>query len=168
MPSGHRITSSSSTIRRSGTDSILAGPRASLAAGGLKIDTINSHHSGVPEVAWLVQVDGLVIYHNGDCQPSDPVSEHAYLRTKAEAIDLAFVFPLYQESEAYGFQNLDLFRKFRVRAAFPMHVQAGDARYQDFQKNFRSRFPDSPVQVPMRIGQRFVYEKGRITELDRP
>jgi len=147
---------------------ILAGPRASLAAGGLKIDTINSHHSGVPEVGWLVQVDGLVIYHNGDCQPSDPASENDYLRTKAEAIDLAFVFPLYQASEAYGVQNLDLFKKFRIRAAFPMHVQAGDARYLDFQKDFRSRFPDSPVQVPMRMGQRFVYEKGWIGSSNRP
>ena len=42
-----------------------------LKSGGLEIATINSHHSGVPEVAWLIKVDGLVIYHNGDCQPDD-------------------------------------------------------------------------------------------------
>jgi L-ascorbate metabolism protein UlaG (beta-lactamase superfamily) len=36
--------------------------------------------------------------------------------------------------------------------------------YLDFQKDFRSRFPDSPVHVPMRMGQKFVYEKGRIKD----
>jgi L-ascorbate metabolism protein UlaG (beta-lactamase superfamily) len=47
----------------------LVGPRAELKSAGLEIATINSHHSGVPEVAWLIKVDGLVVYHNGDCQP---------------------------------------------------------------------------------------------------
>jgi len=42
-------------------------------AGGLEIATINSHHSGIPEVAWLIKADGLVVYHNGDCRPEDEV-----------------------------------------------------------------------------------------------
>jgi len=72
----------------------LVGPRAELTSGGLEIATINSHHSGVPEVAWLVEVDGLVIYHNGDCQPDDPASSYDFLRKKANHIDLAFVPPV--------------------------------------------------------------------------
>lgn len=62
----------------------LVGPRAELKSGGLEIATINSHHSGVPEVAWLVKVDGIVLYHNGDCQPADPRAEHVFLKTKAD------------------------------------------------------------------------------------
>jgi L-ascorbate metabolism protein UlaG (beta-lactamase superfamily) len=139
----------------------LVGPRSELKSGGLEIATINSHHSGVPEVAWLIKVDGLVIYHNGDCQPGDPAAEHDFLRTKADAIDLAFVFPIFKESEKYGRQNLDLFKKFRVRAAFPMHVEAGGAMSLEFQKDFRSRFPDSPVFVPMNMGQKFIFADGR-------
>ena len=39
----------------------LIGPRAELKSGGLDIVTINSHHSGGPEMAWLVKVERLVI-----------------------------------------------------------------------------------------------------------
>lgn len=138
------------------------GPRAELKSDGLEIATINSQHSGVPEVAWLVKVDGLVIYHNGDCLPDDPSSEYDFLKTKTEAIDLAFVFPVYEEGQKYTIQSLDFFKKFRVRAAFPMHVQAGDAMYLAFQKAFQAKFPGLSIHVPMKMGQEFVYEKGRI------
>ena len=140
----------------------LVGPRAELKSGGLEIATVNSHHSGVPEVGWLVKVDGLVIYHNGDCQPDDPSSEHDFLKTKTDEIDLAFVFPVYEEGQKYTIQNKDFFKKFRVRAAFPMHVQAGNPMYLGFQKAFQAAFPGLSIQVPMSMGQRFVYDKGGI------
>jgi len=141
----------------------LVGPRAELKSGSLEIATINSHHSGVPEVAWLVRVDGLVIYHNGDCRPDDPSAEHDFLKTKTDAIDLAFVFPVYEEGQKYTIQNVDFFTKFRVRAAFPMHAQAGDAMYLGFQKAFQDKFPGLPIYVPMKMGQKFIYANGRIT-----
>lgn len=142
----------------------LVGPRAGLKTSGLEIDTINSHHSGVPEVAWLVKVDGLVIYHNGDCQPPDAASEHDYLRTKTSSIDLAFIAPVFEEGQKYTIQNLDLFGKFQVRAAFPMHVQAGGSRYLDFQKTVQARLPGLPVHVPMAVGQKFIFENGKIAK----
>jgi len=146
------------------THHVLAGPRAELASGGLEIATINSHHSGVPEVAWLVKVDGLVVYHNGDCQPADPASEHDFLKTKTDAIDLAFVFPVTAPGEKYTVQEEDFFRKFRVRAAFPMHARAGDAMYLDFERTFEAKFPGLRVHVPIAMGQKFVYANGRIGE----
>ena len=145
-------------------DHYFVGPRAELKSGGLEIATINSHHSGVPEVAWLVKVDGLAIYHNGDCQPDDPAAEHDFLRTETDRIDLAFVFPVYRLGEKYTTQNLDFFKKFRVGAAFPMHVQAGGAMYLDFQKEFQARFPGLAIHVPMRMGQKFFYSAGKIAE----
>ena len=42
----------------------LIGPRAVWKNGDIEIYTINSNHSGIPEVAYLVKVDSLVIYHN--------------------------------------------------------------------------------------------------------
>jgi len=140
----------------------LIGPRAEIASGGLEIATINSHHSGVPEVAWMVEVDGLVIYHNGDCQPDDPAPEHDFLKTKAARIDLAFVFPVFEDGAKYTLQNLDFFKKFKVGAVFPMHVQAGGAMYLDFQKSFQARFPGLSIHVPMIMGQKFVFENGKI------
>ena len=140
------------------------GPRAELESGGLEIATINSHHSGVPEVAWLVKVDGLVIYHNGDCQPDDAAAEHDFLKTRTDRIDLAFVFPVIKEGEKYTVQERDFFKKFRVGAAFPMHTPAGSAMYLDFQKDFQARFPGLVINVPMKMGQRFDYAGGTIAK----
>jgi len=33
---------------------------------GVEAYTINDHHDGVPEVAYLVETDGVVMYHSGD------------------------------------------------------------------------------------------------------
>jgi L-ascorbate metabolism protein UlaG (beta-lactamase superfamily) len=140
----------------------LAGPRSGLVSDGLEIETINSHHSGVPESAFLVKVDGLIIYHNGDCQPDDAASENDFLRTKTDRIDLAFVFPVSGEGEKYGIQNRDFFGKFKVGAAFPMHVTAGSPMYLEFQKAFQSLFPGLAVHVPMKMGETFVFENGRV------
>jgi L-ascorbate metabolism protein UlaG (beta-lactamase superfamily) len=142
----------------------LIGPRAELKSGGMDIATINSHHSGVPEVAWLVKVDGLVIYHNGDCQPSDPSAEHDFLKKKTGVIDLAFVFPVTTPGEKYTIQEEDFFKKFQVRAAFPIHVQAGGDMYLDFQKVFQAKFPGLPIHVPMGLGQKFVYRNGIVQD----
>jgi len=140
----------------------LVGPRAELESDGLEIATINSHHSGVPEVAWLVKVDGLVIYHNGDCRPDDPVAEHGFLRTKTHVVDLAFVFPVTAPGEKYTVQEEDFFSKFRVKQAFPMHARAGDSMYFDFQKTFQTKFPGLPIYVPMTMGQKWVFAQGRV------
>ena len=140
------------------------GPRAELDSGDLTIATINSHHSGVPEVAWLVKVDGLVIYHNGDCCPDDPASEHDFLKTKSPRIDLAFVFPVTKPGEKYTIQEEDFFRKFKVGAAFPVHATAGDPMYLDFQKVFQAKFPGLRICVPEKLGQKFVFEKGKILD----
>jgi L-ascorbate metabolism protein UlaG (beta-lactamase superfamily) len=138
---------------------VLAGPRARLSRGGLEIATINSHHSGVPEVAWLIKVDGLVLYHNGDCQPAEPGPENDFLAVGASCLDVAFVFPFLDDSR-YGLQTRDLFRKIPPRAAFPMHVAAGDARYLDFARACAERIPSLAVGVPMRMGQEFLYRRG--------
>ena len=135
----------------------LVGPRAELTAGGLEIATINSHHSGVPEVAWLVRVDGLVLYHNGDCQPGNPSLEYDFLREKADHIDIAFLPPVYEDGQKYTKQNLDLFDRFRVGAVFPMHARAGDSRYVDFQKAFQAKTAGAPIHIPMKMGERFIY-----------
>jgi len=142
----------------------LVGPRSELISGGLEIATINSHHSGVPEVAWLIKVDGLVIYHNGDCRPDDPSAENDFLKTKTDAIDLAFLFPVFEEGQKYAIQNADFFEKFRIRAAFPMHAQAGDAMYFGFQKAFQAKFPGLQIHIPMKVGHKFVFENGQVTK----
>jgi len=143
----------------------LIGPRAELKSGGLDIVTINSHYSGVPEAAWLVKVERLVIYHNGDCQPGDPASEYDFLKTKAGRIGLAFVPPVYEDRYRYAAQNLDLFQKFSPRAVFPMHAQAGDSKYVEFKKTYKAKISGLPVFIPRRMGDRFDVARKRSSEL---
>lgn len=138
------------------------GPRTELTSDELEIFTINSHHSGVPEVAWLAKVDGLVIYHNGDCRPDNNVDEYEFLRTKTDRIDLAFVMPVHEEHERYAKQNNDPFKKFNPRAVFPMHAKAGDKMYADFKKAFESKISGLSVFIPARMGERFVFRSGGI------
>jgi L-ascorbate metabolism protein UlaG (beta-lactamase superfamily) len=68
----------------------MIGPRAHTQSGSVEVFTINSHHAGVPEVAYLVQINGITIYHNGDYM-SSYVEDFEYLQTISDHIDIAFV-----------------------------------------------------------------------------
>jgi L-ascorbate metabolism protein UlaG (beta-lactamase superfamily) len=139
----------------------LIGPRAVYKSGGLEIATVNSHHSGVPEVAWLVKVDGLVIYHNGDCQPADPIAEYEFLNKHAKLIDIAFLPPTYEEKWKYSTQNMELFRRFSPRMVFPMHATAGAQMYKDFAKEWKKKIPDLNIAIPSKMGELFICRKNR-------
>jgi L-ascorbate metabolism protein UlaG (beta-lactamase superfamily) len=140
----------------------LVGPRAEWKADGMEIATVNSHHSGVPEVAWLVEVDGLVLYHNGDCQV-EYAKDLPHLQARANRVDLAFVPRVAGAAEHYGRQNAEFFRRFHPRAVFPMHDSAGAAGYREAARGWRERDPQLPVFVPERLGERFVYRGGTLT-----
>jgi L-ascorbate metabolism protein UlaG (beta-lactamase superfamily) len=140
----------------------LVGPRAAYAGEGLEILTINSHHSGVPEVAFLVKVDGLAIYHNGDYR-MDYRADFPYLQKYAARFDLVFVLGVSDESTQYGQQNRDLFERFKPGAVFPMHAEAGARMYHEFAKTFGARIPGLSIMVPEKLGDRFEYRDGRIS-----
>jgi L-ascorbate metabolism protein UlaG (beta-lactamase superfamily) len=135
----------------------LTGSRSVYKLGELEIATINSHHSGVPEVAWLVKADGLVIYHNGDCQPNDAKSEYEFLSKYAEHIDIAFVPPTTEDNLKYTMQNNELFERFSPGMVFPMHAAAGAQMYRDFEKVWKTKMPKLNVVVPVNMGEAFVY-----------
>ena len=52
----------------------------------------------MPEVAFLVKVDGLVVYHNGDYM-MDYRADFPYLQQHAKRVDLAFVLGVSDETE---------------------------------------------------------------------
>ena len=140
----------------------LIGPRAQLTDGSLEIYTINSQHSGVPEVAYLVKVDGLVIYHNGDYM-GDFQADYSFLHEVTDQIDLAFTLRGYEDGSAYGNQNLDLFQRFRHGAIFPTHDTAGKSGYAEFERAFLAKLPGLPIFSPRWMGERFLYRDGHIT-----
>ena len=75
---------------RNSADHYLVGPRGSAEFDGLSVSTVNSNQDGVPEVAFLVQVENWVIYHNGDYRGNID-EDFPYLRTIAGRVDVAFL-----------------------------------------------------------------------------
>lgn len=85
-----------------GTDSVyhcMTEPRAHEQCDGVEVWTINCR-SDVPEVAYLVKVDGITMYHNGDYRGSY-VEDFKYLQSVTDHIDIAFVigwpYPAHQQ-----------------------------------------------------------------------
>jgi L-ascorbate metabolism protein UlaG (beta-lactamase superfamily) len=140
----------------------MEGPRAELKLDDMEIYTINSHHSGVPEVAFLIKVDGLVLYHNGDCQ-AEYEEDYEFLKTKADNIDIAFVFCVYDPGQHYTLQNYELIKQFGPNALFPMH-RIGDERTHlvEFERIYRAAGYENPVIFCDRKGKSFFYKNGRI------
>ncbi len=141
----------------------LPGPRGELRLDGMEIYTVNSHHSDVPEVAYLVKVDGLTIYHGGDYQgrmgrnaPSNVDDDMAYLNTKADSVDLFFI------GAWTGEPYMKAIRALNPRFIFPMHERQHEERYEQFAQDLAGLGVAAPVIRPARRGDRFSYENGTV------
>lgn len=146
----------------SGPVNLFLGPRTELKQADLEVATIDTQFPGAHEVAWLVKVDGLVIYHNGDCELRNPGSEHDFLKTRSARVDLAFVQSTLTMKGKATPQTEDFFRKLKVGAAFPLHREPASPEYFAYQKAVQAQFPGVHVHVPTTMGERFVFSKGRI------
>jgi L-ascorbate metabolism protein UlaG (beta-lactamase superfamily) len=141
----------------------LEGPRAEMKFDDMEIYTVNSHHSGVPEVAYLVKVDGLVIFHGGDYQgrmgrhaPSNVKEDMEYLKTKADAPDLLFIGAWTGDPYVQAIEAL------KPEIIFPMHDRKREEKYKQFALDIEKLGITSPVICPEKRGDRFVYRNGKI------
>ncbi len=144
----------------------LTEARAEWVGDGLEIYTINSHHSGVPEVAYLVKGDGLVVYHNGDYR-ADYERDLPYLKSKADRIDIAFVSPVWNQGFLYYDITAKLIELFQPGAVFPMHIRVGDESqyFPQFRQAFEPRLEDGRVLITNnKKGARYVYDNGAVIE----
>ncbi|MFC2136248.1 MBL fold metallo-hydrolase [Bacteroidota bacterium] len=142
----------------------LVGQRAEHIEEDLRVYTINSHHSGVPEVAYLILVDGLTIYFNGDYQ-GEYVNDFQYLKTKTEFVDLAFVPPVWEDRWEYYSINTELINQFQPRALFPMHVRVGDEEnyFPQFEEVFQPMLENGSVVITNNFkGVNYTYNSGII------
>jgi len=118
----------------------------------MEIYTIYSHHSDVPEVAYLVLVDGIALYHNGDYK-ADFEEDYAYLRTLTDRIDVAFVighpFPEHQ----YFQQTLRLTELFDVQSIFPMNVEGEASRCHEYADLLAEHGVNATILVPEKRGE---------------
>lgn len=142
----------------------LAGPRGTAAFDGIEIFTVNDHHDTVPEVAFLVRVDGVTIYFNGDYYgkmgrdlPSTTVNDMRYLTSKSQTVDLAFI--LASASDTYN----TIIRSLAPKTVFPMHAPAnGESMYATYASDLRKAGIDTPVVVPDKPGRRFDVRNGKV------
>ncbi len=122
----------------------ITGERQSLKVGDAQIDVVNHRIDGVPEVAFLVRVDGITAYHSGDhgfykgSQTELYESNIDYLAGLTDKVDLAFIMavdgggritkytPTIIEGAFYTAEKLN------VQVLFPMHGGGFEHYYGEF------------------------------------
>ncbi|MFC1558988.1 MBL fold metallo-hydrolase [Gemmatimonadota bacterium] len=141
----------------------LPPPRKVLNLGDMWIWTVNSHHSGVPEAAFLVQVDGLTIYHGGDYQgrmgrnaPSNVDADMASLNEITDEVDLLFI------GAWTGEPYMKTIRALNPRAIFPMHSRNREEEYRQFATDLAELGVEVPVHCPAKRGDSFVFDGGAL------
>jgi hypothetical protein len=147
----------------------LPGPRSSVSVPGMEVFTVNSRHSGVDEVAFLVKVDGLVVFHGGDYQgrmargaASSAVDDMRYLRTIAGAPDLMFL------GAWTGDPYPDIIRGLQPKVIFPGHSRKKEAQYRSFAADLKKMEIRIPVPCPTRRGDHFRFRNGVVQGPELP
>jgi L-ascorbate metabolism protein UlaG (beta-lactamase superfamily) len=136
----------------------LEGPREELKLDDMEIYTVNSFHSFVPEVAYLVKVDGLVIYHGGDYQGKMGRNAMRYLKTKADAVDLFFI------GAWTGPPYIQSIESLQPKVIFPMHERKKEANYKRFAAELKNLGIAIPVVCPEKRGDRFSFRNGIVQQ----
>ncbi len=124
-------------------------PRATKTLGGMEIFTVNSEHNEIPEVAYLVKVDGLTIYHPGDYigRIDGYQADMAYLLDKAGAVDLAFIGQ-FRQAESL-----------KPSVVFPIHAWDREYMYGAFAREAAEKKLPSRVICPENKGDRWMLSK---------
>lgn len=130
----------------------LVGPRAELKEEGIEISTINSHHDDVPEVAYLVRTDGLVLLHGGD-YAGDCRADYPYLAANAPGVDLAFLGALMESNILTPIETL------KPKVVFPMHYGGQEAQYKPFAEQIEAKYKGVGVRCPENRGDRFFFRR---------
>ena len=125
----------------------MPAPRAAITLDGIQVFTVNGEHNDVPEVACLVKVDGLSIYHAGDyLGPIDSLRpDMDYLLRKAAKVDIAFVGKFTQAESL------------RPGVVFPMHGANREYMYGAFAREAAEKNLPLRVICPENKGDRFTF-----------
>jgi L-ascorbate metabolism protein UlaG (beta-lactamase superfamily) len=132
----------------------VAGRRASTRLGNMEVHVVNANHNLTPEVAYLVKVDGLAIFHSGDygAMPADLADDMAYLRKRAgRRIDLAFL-------GTYGVIAPVL----KPAVAFPMHMGWLDYAHEGAARAIERLAAGTHAIACDNEGDRYSYRSGTI------
>ncbi len=136
--------------------------REELELEGLKIRTIVHDADGIPESAFLVELDGLTIFHSGDHgNGPPPFKEHFvdnldYVAKVAPSIDMIFI-------PTWGEESF-VIKKLEPKFTFPMHDVGREDNYKKFAERARKEKLPTKVVAAEKQGDRFLYSNGEMKE----
>lgn len=139
----------------------MIGPRAHTQSGGVEVYTINSHHDDVPEVAYLVKVDGITIYHNGDYR-SSYLEDFEYLQTITDHIDIAFVIGWPYVSHQHFQQAKLLAEMFNPMYMFAICREGDEDRSRQFAELLAEHGVETIVLYAEHRGDNFICSRSAV------
>lgn len=139
----------------------LIGPRAHTQSGSMRVFTINSHHAGVPEVAFLVKIDQITIYHNGDYMASFE-EDFEYLKAISDHIDIAFVIGWPFINHQLFQQAIHLTELFYPEYLFPICREGDEDNCHQFAELLADHGIEATVQYSQQRGDEFIISQSGI------
>ena len=150
-------------------DAICFGSRRiTKQIGPMSIKNIHHKFDGIPESAFLIEVDGLTLYYSGDHGNSpgalNPIYKDNidYLAGQASQFDLVFLSifggPTY-DGELYAV------KKFSPRVMLPMHLGDREARAKELVDRASPKFIKTQFWYPKKQGDGFFYSGDQILPL---
>jgi ankyrin repeat protein/L-ascorbate metabolism protein UlaG (beta-lactamase superfamily) len=144
-------------------------PRTSQTINGMKVSTIESNDTGV---GFIVEVDGLVIFHAGDHANrqrdfSGPFqAEIDYLAKGGVRPDIAFM-PIsgcgFGDQEAVKMGVHYTLETLKPKVFIPMHGGRSSYRYHEFIADCKDKFTGVQMEAPRNRGDHFRYRDGRMS-----
>ena len=146
----------------------LSEERAVRDFDDMKVSTVNHRFDRIPEVAYLVAVDGLVIYHSGDHASTAEVPNQTftgnidYFAGMHDHVDVAFLSTFGRRGGAIV-NNGDLYaiERLRPHSVFPMHHGGGEDLCQRFADEVGEAVGFGNIAVARRLGDAFYYTDGQ-------
>jgi len=140
------------------------GPRAQKKIDDVDIRTIYSNDTGV---GFLVNVDGLTLFHAGDHAnrkrdlSGDYTPEIDYIARQTSKIDIAFLPNSgcnFGDNIAVRIGNYHAIEKLQPKVVFPMHNgEYFSSAYQEFKDEARQKGVSTPIICAMNRGDKFYY-----------
>lgn len=132
----------------------LKTPRAVYKDETIEVYTVNSHHSGVFESAFLIKIDGIVFYHNGDYK-GDYKNDYEYLKSKTDKIDFAFSNCVPELDCHLYDQPVHLIEQFGIKDFFPMHCRDEKTQFNLLAKMYKEEGVKTKVNCAEIKGEQF-------------
>ncbi|KPJ94490.1 MAG: hypothetical protein AMS18_03630 [Gemmatimonas sp. SG8_17] len=132
-------------------------PRKSVVIDDVRVFTVSHDFDGIPEAAFLVQTDGVTLYHSGDHGSSPAYQQRFrdnidYLAGIARDIDIAFTV-------TWGGEDY-MIAQLSPKAVFPQHEGGNEHRLRSWAEQASRAGLQAAVCCAEHRGDRFVYSGG--------